>query len=168
MTLPAMCPPSTHGPIKDRLERRLAANAETGCLEWTGQTSSNGYGRIRSTGKPYRSVYTHRVAWELANGPISDGLFVCHRCDNRICCNPDHLFLGTAADNSGDMVTKGRSARGRRVAGAILTEERVAQIRTLRAEGWSHEDLARRFEITSRHVGKVCRGEIWKHVGGDR
>ena len=87
---------------------RLAAGlvpADNGCVEWTGHRAAFGHGRIRFDGK---QIGTHRLAWILANGPIPDGMFVCHRCDNPPCCNPDHLFLGTAADNNRDMAGKSR------------------------------------------------------------
>lgn len=71
------------------------------CWPWKGSVMGEGYGR-------YRQAYTHRLAWMLANGPIPAGLFVLHKCDNPPCCNPDHLFLGTQADNVRDRDAKGR------------------------------------------------------------
>ena len=88
---------------------RLAAGLvqmPNGCLEWTGVAHKRGYGRITINSK---SVQTHRLAWELANGPIPDGMFICHTCDNPPCCNPDHLWPGTNAENTADKVTKGRA-----------------------------------------------------------
>lgn len=79
---------------------------KTKCWEWTGaEFKGAGYGQIQVEGTPKR---THRVAWALSNGPIPKGLLVLHKCDNRRCIRPDHLFLGTQKDNVDDMVSKGR------------------------------------------------------------
>ena len=83
---------------------------DSGCREWTGGKNDRGYGTIYFKGKVCR---THRVAWELANGPILNGLHVLHHCDNPLCCNPDHLFLGTNLDNIADKTAKGRAFNGR-------------------------------------------------------
>jgi hypothetical protein len=74
---------------------------ESGCQEWQGQRNPDGYGW-------FKERQTHRLAFERANGPIPPGLLVCHSCDNPPCCNPDHLWLGTVADNTRDMLAKGR------------------------------------------------------------
>jgi len=75
------------------------------CILWEGATNSRGYGRRRVDGE---RRLVHRLAWEEANGPIPEGMFVCHSCDQRLCYNVEHLFLGTASDNSRDMIDKGR------------------------------------------------------------
>jgi hypothetical protein len=91
--------------LQDSLSQRTVRTI-TGCLEWTGYASRRGYGQITIKGLP---VGTHRLAWELAKGPIPDGLCVCHSCDNPPCCNVEHLFLGTHAANAADRSAKGRS-----------------------------------------------------------
>lgn len=89
------------------------------CWPWKGGFYPDGYGRVRMGGKPKRA---HRVAYELANGPVPKGLLVCHTCDNPKCCNPSHLFAGTRQDNFDDMVRKGRA----KLFAANLEAQRVA------------------------------------------
>ncbi len=76
-----------------------------GCWLWSGPLNTWGYGAFYSNG---RTLSAHRAAWETANGPVPDGLFVLHHCDRRMCCNPAHLYLGTQADNMRDKVVRGR------------------------------------------------------------
>jgi len=89
--------------LKERLEEKLVPSA-SGCLEWIGYLNNGGYGVIKNCGK---NVKVHRVAWELHSG-ITPTLDVLHHCDNRICCNTEHLYLGTDADNIRDKVDRGR------------------------------------------------------------
>jgi hypothetical protein len=100
------------GPKPEPLDQRLARMTDrTGeCWEWAGSLDSDGYGQmtVSSELSSSRKLKSHRVAWILAHGPIPVGLGVLHRCDNRRCCRPDHLFLGTQIDNMRDCVSKGR------------------------------------------------------------
>lgn len=154
--------PDFRAPLATRLKRRLRP-AAGGCLEWQGQRLRSGHGRIWSRGEQ-RQVLTHRAAWEAANGPIPDGMFVLHRCDNPPCCNPGHLFLGTQADNMADMAQKGR--RRGRLTGEVnpkarLSAANVAEIRRLSSAGVVQREIAARFAVDRSTVGRIVRGQLW-------
>jgi len=132
-----------------------------GCWNWTAYKSNLGYGNFRLDSK---MKYAHRVSWELAHGDIPDGMCVCHTCDNRACVNPDHLFLGSHADNSSDMVQKGRSANGADNGKAKLTEEDVHLIREYLRYGCAHKYIARLFGVTRPTIGYIKQGKTWGHL----
>jgi hypothetical protein len=104
--------PVTATVIRPDLSQRTAlskVDRSGECWLWTGYVQSNGYAKTWYQG---RVQWAHRIAWQEANGPIPEGMFVCHRCDVRRCVRPDHLFLGTQRDNMQDAVAKGRTAKG--------------------------------------------------------
>jgi hypothetical protein len=135
-----------------------------GCWNWIAFKNYKGYGAI-SIPMDGRSLprAAHKVSWVKAHGDVPDGLCVLHKCDNRACVNPAHLFLGTPKDNSADMVAKGRQNRGEKRPLAKLGEE---QIRAIRAAGRDvmTKTLAAQYGISSTTVGKVRNGRRWTHV----
>lgn len=133
------------------------------CWAWLGGLHE-GYGRLRQNKK---RVMAHRVSWLIHFGEVPDDLCVLHRCDNRACTNPEHLFLGTNQDNTRDRNQKHRQAKGSRVAGAILTETQVREIRRLYRPGhhlFGRGPLADRYGVSYETLGHVVQGRYWRHV----
>lgn len=128
----------------------------SGCWIWVGRTAGGGYGRIENNGQ--KLLLAHRVSHELFVGAIPPGQLVCHRCDNTLCVNPDHLFLGTHADNMADMARKGRSGRTR------LTEAAVIDIRSGRYLGQTHSKIARSLGVSESTIRAIILKMTWKHV----
>jgi hypothetical protein len=133
--------------------------------------TKDGYGSFRYGGG---MKLAHRVVWELTYGPIPElfdgplGTLVCHHCDNRICVRPDHLFLGSCADNVHDSINKGRfipsRVRGEASGLCKVTTEIVREIRRLHSEGVSQRDLAAQFKISNQNVACIVLRQTWKHV----
>jgi len=137
---------------------------ETGCWNWTGATAEGRYGVLWfADGK---SKYAHRVAYEFHIGPIPVGLSVCHRCDNGLCVNPAHLFVGTAKDNYDDMARKGRARRlfGEKNRSAKLKASQVVQIRALKSSGRSQEYVAKKFGVTRASIRAIWHGRTWTQI----
>lgn len=147
----------------DRFWARVAVASEHECWMWTGRIRDNGYGIITSRGR--RPYYTHRVAYSHAFGVIPAGLSVCHRCDNRACCNPLHLFLGTQNDNVQDCVQKHRTATGAKNGQSKLTAQQVNEIRRRFASGGiTKKSLALEYGVGQMAIGRIIRGERWSHL----
>jgi hypothetical protein len=159
-----MCPQSITDPAFQQVFLAKLLRVPSGCLEWQGYKNSKGYGRTTISRKSYR---VHRVAWEIKYGPIPKGLDVLHRCDNPPCCDPEHLFLGTRADNAHDMIAKGRAMRGERNNQAKLTETDVLEIRRIYVRGsrkFGSCALGHYFGVTNSTIGGIIRREYWTHV----
>lgn len=151
--------------LETRLLAKTKVNAETGCWEWTASKQRGGYGQIMMGGKYGKPKRAHRVSYELFCDKIPDGLHVLHKCDNRACINPGHLFLGTNADNQADMDAKGRRVsvglRGEANNGAKLTADDVAAIRSSQGS-LTHNALAAQFGISRSQVQNIIYGRQWK------
>ena len=139
------------------------------CWVWTRNKTQGGYGQssFRIGGRAF-TLLSHRVSWVIANGPIPRGLFVLHNCpsgDNPACVNPDHLWLGTLADNNHDMMAKGRFRPhvGVRHPMARLTEADVRSIRE-RAKTTLHKVLASEYRLHVRTVSYIVTRKYWPHL----
>ena len=113
---------------------------------------------------PGAPVYAHRFAYERAHGSIPNGLDVCHRCDNRLCVNVDHLFVGTRAENMADARAKGRTTVGEKHRRAKLTNESVREIRAMRDRGLKLREIAGSFAISIAQVHNIVIRKHWGHL----
>ena len=153
--------------LSDRFRSRLREEP-SGCLVWTGARTSDGYGNIRvGHGASRRMVGAHRVAWELKNGPVPQGMEVMHSCDNPPCVRTEHLTLGTHQENLQDAASKGRTgkARGEGHGRTHLRNEDVQSIRRLAiAGGISLRHLGRRFGVSKSTAHRIVTGQGWESV----
>lgn len=154
--------------LKDRLLSHVKIDNKTGCWEWQG-SKRGGYGRLivgsRKDGTR-RSDSAHRISYQLYNGEIPDMMEVCHKCDNRCCINPSHLFLGTHQENINDREKKGRNnpPRGIKNAKTKLSESDVIQIRTAHLAGKSFGKLAEEYGVCKKTIQNAVSGKNWAYV----
>ncbi len=184
-TAPVLCVNLLTEPILKRFWAKVNKNGpiqahtpELGpCWVWTAARFQNcHYAMFSILGWP---VLAHRMAWLIAHGEDPSPLFVLHRCDNRVCVNPDHLFRGTQADNVHDRNEKGRTAhsktsgphlhpermpRGEASGVARFTEQDVLEIRHLHSQGWAIRAIARQFDTSHTEIRFIVRRRIWKHI----
>lgn len=136
----------------ERLFSKIDQDPNNGCWNWTGTTQSNGYGNV-SGGK------AHRYSYALFVGHIPPKTDVCHRCDNRRCVNPSHLFLGSRRENMRDCVAKGRIATGERHGNCKLSSAQVAQIRAEYRGRGDGKLLAQKFGVGRAAISSIVRGK---------
>lgn len=154
-----------------RFEAKVDRSAgPDGCHVWTGSTNGIGYGSLWCSGSAQRKELAHRIAWELAYGPIPEGegyhgTCVCHRCDNPACVNPAHLFLGTHLENAADRESKGRGrspgSPGQLNPKAKLSLEQVLSARALVLAGISRAEIARQWGVCKGTVARAVKGTTW-------
>lgn len=148
--------------FQERFWEKVWACKKSSCWEWTGSTNGGRYGKIKRAGK---EISAHRASWEIHFGKIPADIHVCHACDNPLCVNPAHLFLGTCADNHLDKVSKGRQSRGAIHGSAKLSNGAVLNIRRYYGAGAvTQKWLADVYGVTQVLVGKIVRREVWRHI----
>lgn len=143
---------------------KVAIRGSDDCWEWGAGCFADGYGAFRVSGKMLRAP---RCSYTQVFGTIPVGLLVCHKCDNPKCVNPNHLFLGTNADNTRDMALKGRRAvfSGESHGHAKLTENDVLVIRAeYSGGGVAQRDLARRYNVRQQAISRVVTKKTWGHI----
>jgi hypothetical protein len=156
--------------IKDRFLAKV--NRTDTCWLWVaGTRGSTGYGSMKVDGKV---VDAHRISYSLFVGEIPAGMLVCHTCDNKLCVNPEHLFLGTPQDNVLDAVTKGRAHLDSLIIqrkeghwSAKITQEIADTIRQLYADGTTQKELAIKYSLSDSSVGSIVRNETWKSLSAN-
>lgn len=151
---------------RDRLFRAVEVDKMTECWNWTGSKDTYGYGHMKVGAK---LVLIHRLSYEIYRGSIPDTLHVLHKCDNRACANPAHLFLGTNADNVADKIIKGRQPRRPNIANrgsgngyAKLSESDTMAI--LKANNVSQRELADRYGVSITQISRIRSGKRWQHL----
>lgn len=154
--------------VHDRFWAKVDKSAgPDGCWLWCGGVKAGGYGRFHLHGGPSGNCAAHRFAYEDVCGSIPVGLQACHKCDNRLCVNPAHIFLGTNDDNMADKIRKGRARSPQGVANgrSRLTEADVVEIRRLYAVGnTTMRRLALRFDVTVGTIHEVVSRRTWQHI----
>jgi len=147
--------------IKSKFYEKIDKAGPGDCWNWLGAINDSGYGIVSLGG---RNLRAHRVSWELKNKKqIPDGKCVLHRCDNRPCVNPDHLFLGTRADNVSDMDDKGRrkSGIGNGSGQAKLSEADISEIWKATFRGETNREIAGKYGVSHTSIWQVLNGRTW-------
>jgi hypothetical protein len=144
----------------DRFWEKVDRRGPDDCWLWTGGSHSRGYGQFGLGG---RLVIASRLSYEWANGPIPDGMFVCHSCDNPPCVNPAHLWLGTPADNAADKAAKGRASS---LAGASNPRAKLTDgdVRAIREDPRAPKAIAAEYGVSDTAVRFIKEGRTWRHL----
>lgn len=153
---------------KNKFYSKTLLPNENGCMEWIGAIINNGYGTF-SLSVNLKSILAHRYSYMLHFGEIPKGMMVCHTCDNRKCVAPDHLFLGTHADNMQDMVNKGRkpSFEGDKNPSCKLTDAQWCEIKNLLLNGMHRSAITKKFNISRSQLSAIATGRKRQIVNSD-
>lgn len=146
--------------LREYIQNRIKIDPDTGCWMWQ-RGRTHGYGKAWDG---QESRYVHRISYEAFTEPIPRGMHLLHQCDTPLCCNPQHLLLGTQADNMHDMKRKGRQAKGERVKGSKLTGALVLEIRRALYSGLNQRDIARMFGVCQQTISRINMRKTWAHV----
>ena len=136
---------------------------ENDCWIWRNSNKKTGYGILNYQGK---AISAHRYSYQLFVGEIPEKLEICHKCDNRRCVNPEHLFLGSKSENMQDAIKKGRFSNGENHYQAKLTENQVREIRNLRQDKpWlSYREIGECYGLSTESIYGICKRRTWKHI----
>ena len=146
--------------ISKRFWEKVDKDSE--CWNWQGCKLPKGYGQFSYKLKTEQS---HRVSWMIHFGDIPDGMHVLHHCDNPGCVRPDHLFIGTNADNKQDMMNKNRQAKGSRLPHTILSENDITEIRELyKTNKYTQKQLGEMFSVDQSNICRIINRSYWKHI----
>jgi hypothetical protein len=150
-------------PAEERFWKYVNKDTGTSCWEWTGCLEIAGYGKLRVNGK---NIKAHRFSYQLHKGEIPDGMFILHSCDNPKCIRPDHLSIGTHAENMRDMINKNRDnkAKGSAAGQAKLTENQVIEIKQKLNLGIKQKIIAQEYNIDDSNISRIKTGKNWAHI----
>lgn len=141
--------------------KKYYTESSSGCWNWTASIQNSGYGKFRVGDKMMSS---HRVSYLIYKGEIPENMNVCHKCDNKLCVNPDHLFLGSQADNIRDKIKKGRQTNGEKAWNAKLTKTQVKVIREAHKNGFQMKQIRDYFKISWTSISNIINKKRWGHV----
>lgn len=148
-----------------RFDQKWIPEPNSGCWLWTGCTNKHGRPFIGLGSATQGSALAYRVSWLLHRGPIPEGMAVCHHCDNPSCVNPDHLFLGSQAENLRDMRQKARQRSVRQPGAALFVRKLTAEdVRDIRASDAPSREICERYGVTSAAIVAVRARKTWRHV----
>jgi len=147
----------------DRFMSNINKVIESGCWEWKNSVVCHGYGNIKINKK---NIRVHRFSYELHYGEFEPELHVLHKCDNRKCVNPEHLFLGINKDNVDDKVSKDRQAQGSQNGNSLLNENQVKEIKVLLQNKYYGyiKDMCEKYDVSERCIFDIKLGRTWKHI----